>query len=130
MKWKKGKHKDTHTIWIDQRVERLRNAMSTLHLHSAPTPSPSFPPITSSRFFRTSRISLPNAVVSETPSDSLLFFALFIHLFNGTRVSSVLQGDRSSAVGEREAERQRVCRQRKRDSELRRGAERADSEFG
>ncbi|KAL9303511.1 hypothetical protein ACSQ67_020774 [Phaseolus vulgaris] len=36
--------------------------MSTLHLHSAPTPSPSFAPITSSRFFRTSRISLPNAV--------------------------------------------------------------------
>ncbi|KAK7382794.1 hypothetical protein VNO80_01877 [Phaseolus coccineus] len=62
MKWKKGKYKDTHTIRIDQRVERFPNAMSTLHLHFAPTPSPSFAPITSSRFFRTSRISLRNAV--------------------------------------------------------------------
>jgi len=49
---------------------------------------------------------------------------------NGTRVFSALQGGRSSAGREREAERQRVRRQRKRDSELRRGAERADSGFG
>ncbi|KOM29968.1 hypothetical protein LR48_Vigan843s003000 [Vigna angularis] len=49
-----------------------------------------------------------------------------MELFNGTRISSTLQGDRSSAIGEREADRQRVRRQRKRDSKVRRGAERAD----
>ncbi|XP_047152113.1 ribose-phosphate pyrophosphokinase 2, chloroplastic-like [Vigna umbellata] len=36
--------------------------MSTLQLHSAPTSSSSFAPITSSRFFQTSRVSLRNAV--------------------------------------------------------------------
>lgn len=101
--------------------------MSTLQLHSAPTSSSSFAPITTSRLLQTSRVSLRNAVVSEPAFESLVFFALFTELFNGTRVSSALQGDRSSAIGEREAERQRVRRQRKRDSELRRGAERADS---
>ncbi|KAG2399099.1 uncharacterized protein HKW66_Vig0084190 [Vigna angularis] len=75
--------------------------MSTLQLHSSPTSSSSFAPITTSRFFQTSRVSLRNAVVT-------------------------LQSDISSVIGEREADRQRVCRQRKRDSELRRGIERSD----
>lgn len=104
--------------------------MSTLHLHSAHTPFASFAPITASRFFRTSRVSLRNDVVSE-PLPILSFSSLYLYqLLNGTRVFSALQGGRSSAGREREAERQRVRRQRKRDSELRRGAERADSGFG